>query len=76
MQNESDTDGLAKERGRARECHRVVARGEEDEPEFKYVSTMHGNEPVGTEMCLYFVDLLLTDYGSDPRITSLVDENV
>jgi hypothetical protein len=47
---------------------------EEDEPEFKYVSTMHGDEPVGTEMCLYFIDLLLTTYGTDPRITSLVNE--
>lgn len=47
---------------------------EEDEPEFKYVSTMHGDEPVGTEMCLYFIDLVLTSYGTDPRITSLVDE--
>jgi len=46
---------------------------EEDEPEFKYVSTMHGNEPVGTEMCLYFIDLLLTEYGTDERITNLVD---
>jgi carboxypeptidase D len=46
---------------------------EEDEPEFKYVSTMHGNEPVGTEMCLYFIDLLLTEYGTNPRITALVD---
>jgi len=46
---------------------------EEDEPEFKYVSTMHGNEPLGTEMCLYFIDLLLTEYGTDERITNLVD---
>jgi hypothetical protein len=46
---------------------------EEDEPEFKYVSTMHGNETLGTEMCLYFIDLLLTEYGTDERITSLVD---
>ncbi|MHC4594256.1 MAG: M14 family zinc carboxypeptidase [Planctomycetota bacterium] len=46
---------------------------EEDEPEFKYVSTMHGDEPVGTEMCLYFIDLLLTKYGTDERITNLVD---
>ncbi|MBU0640745.1 MAG: ankyrin repeat domain-containing protein [Planctomycetes bacterium] len=47
---------------------------EEDEPEFKYVSTMHGNETVGNEMCLFFIDLLLTSYGVDPDLTSLVDE--
>jgi carboxypeptidase D len=46
---------------------------EEDEPEFKYVSTMHGDEPVGTEMCMYFIDRLLNDYGTDTRITDLVD---
>jgi len=46
---------------------------EEDEPEFKYVATMHGNEQLGTEMCLYLIDHLLTNYGQDSRITSLVD---
>jgi carboxypeptidase D len=46
---------------------------EEDEPEFKYVSTMHGNEPLGTEMCFYFIDLLLKEYGHDDRVTNLVD---
>jgi len=46
---------------------------DEDEPEFKYVSTIHGNEPEGTEMCLYFIDLLLTEYGTDERITNIVD---
>ena len=46
---------------------------EEDEPEFKYVSTIHGNEPEGAEMCLYFIDLLLTEYGQDDRITNLVN---
>ncbi len=53
---------------------------EEDEPEFKYVSTMHGNEPVGTEMCLYLIDLLVTNYGAataeGARLTALVDETV
>ncbi|MCC6796425.1 MAG: carboxypeptidase regulatory-like domain-containing protein [Candidatus Hydrogenedentes bacterium] len=46
---------------------------EESEPEFRYIATIHGDEPVGTEMCLYFIDLLLTEYGSDSRITKLVD---
>lgn len=47
---------------------------DEEEPEFKYVSTMHGDEPVGTEMCLYFIDYLLTNYGSDSRVTNLVND--
>ncbi|HUU15626.1 MAG TPA: M14 family zinc carboxypeptidase [Sedimentisphaerales bacterium] len=46
---------------------------EEDEPEFKYVSTIHGDENLSTEMCLYFIDLLLMEYGTDERITNLVD---
>ncbi|MBM3290113.1 MAG: hypothetical protein FJY92_08185, partial [Candidatus Hydrogenedentes bacterium] len=46
---------------------------EENEPEFRYIATMHGDEPVGTELCLYFIDLLLTEYGSDARITDLVN---
>ncbi|HNR32170.1 MAG TPA: M14 family zinc carboxypeptidase, partial [Candidatus Hydrogenedentes bacterium] len=50
---------------------------EENEPEFKYISTIHGDEPVGTEMCLYFIDLLLNAYGTEStegqRLTWLVD---
>ena len=48
---------------------------EEPEPEFKYISTMHGNEPVGMEMCLYFMRYLLENYGTNPRTTKIVDEN-
>ncbi len=47
---------------------------EEDEPGFKYISTMHGDEPVGTEMLLRLIDLLTDGYGSDPRATRIVDE--
>lgn len=47
---------------------------EEDEPEFRYISTMHGDEVVGMELCLELVDLLTSQYGIDPRITRLVDE--
>ena len=46
---------------------------EEEEPEFKFVSTMHGDEPVGTELCLFLIEHLLGNYGLDTRITTLVD---
>ena len=45
-----------------------------DKPKFKYISTMHGNEPLGTEMCLYLIDLLVNGYGTnDTRIANLVN---
>ncbi|MEW6071695.1 MAG: M14 family zinc carboxypeptidase [Planctomycetota bacterium] len=47
---------------------------EEDEPEFKYISSMHGDEVVGMELCLKLIGLLTTQYGIDPQITRLVDE--
>lgn len=47
---------------------------DEDEPEFGYTSTMHGNEPVGTEMTLRLAELLTANYGVDPDLTELVDE--
>ena len=47
---------------------------EEDEPEFAYLSTMHGDETIGTVLCLNFIETLLTSYGSDAGITSLINE--
>ncbi len=45
----------------------------QDKPKFRYMSTIHGNEPVGTETCLYLIDLLLKGYGSnDTRVVNLV----
>ena len=46
---------------------------EEDEPEFRYISTMHGDEWVGNEMCLYLIEHLTNNYGSDPVVDNLVD---
>lgn len=47
---------------------------EEDEPEFKYTSSMHGDETVGIEMTLRLAELLTQNYGSDPALTELVNE--
>ncbi|MFH0982655.1 MAG: M14 family zinc carboxypeptidase [Planctomycetota bacterium] len=47
---------------------------EEDEPEFKYIATMHGDEIVGTKMCMMLIDFLLTNYGTDPQATNIVNE--
>ncbi len=46
---------------------------EEDEPEFRYISTMHGNEIIGMEMCLSLIDYLTVNYGVDSRVTNLVN---
>ncbi|MGC8737227.1 MAG: M14 family zinc carboxypeptidase [Candidatus Hydrogenedens sp.] len=47
---------------------------EEDEPEFKYIATIHGDEPIGTELCLFFAEYLLQNYSTDTRIKNVVDE--
>ncbi len=43
-------------------------------PEFHYISTMHGNEPVGTELCMEFINYLVQNYGTDAYVTDLLDE--
>ncbi|MFH1296047.1 MAG: M14 family zinc carboxypeptidase [Bacteroidota bacterium] len=45
----------------------------EAEPEFFYTSTMHGDETTGYVTMLHLIDYLLSNYGSDPRITNIVD---
>jgi len=50
------------------------AAADEAEPEFKFSATIHGDEPTGTEMCVYLIRHLLQNYGVDPEITALVDE--
>jgi len=46
---------------------------EEEEPEFFYTSTMHGDETTGYVLMLRVADSLLTSYGSVPEITNMVD---
>ena len=46
---------------------------EEAEPEFFYTSTMHGDETTGYILMLRLIDYLLSNYGTDSRITDMVD---
>ncbi len=45
----------------------------ENEAELRFTATIHGNEPVGTEISLYMIDSLTKCYGVVPEITDLVN---
>ncbi len=45
----------------------------EGEPKFKYISSIHGNEVVGYDMCIRLIQLLASEYGTNTRITNLVN---
>jgi carboxypeptidase D len=47
---------------------------EENEPEVHFIAAMHGDEPLSAVLCLRLIDHLIESYGSDERITRLVDE--
>lgn len=42
-------------------------------PEFKYVANMHGDEIAGRELMMKFIEDLAKNYGSDTRITKLLN---
>lgn len=46
---------------------------EENEPEFFYTSTMHGDETTGFALMLRLIDSLATNYGSITEITDLIN---
>jgi len=47
---------------------------EPGEPMMKWVGNMHGNEALGRQMLVYYVEYLLANYGKEERITRLVNE--
>jgi len=46
---------------------------QENEPEFLYNATMHGDETAGYVLMLHLIDYLLQNYGTDPRITEMIN---
>jgi PKD repeat protein len=46
----------------------------EEEPQFLYTSSMHGDETTGIVLTLRLIDYLLSNYGSDPEVNDLVDK--
>ncbi|MEO0226888.1 MAG: M14 family zinc carboxypeptidase [candidate division WOR-3 bacterium] len=46
---------------------------EENEPEIRLAGNMHGDEHIGTEITLYFLRYLLTNYATNPQVQNLVN---
>jgi hypothetical protein len=46
---------------------------DEVEPEFKYISSMHGDEITGRELTTMLIEEIAEKYGRDPEITELVN---
>jgi PKD repeat protein len=50
-----------------------INASDEPKPQFLYSATMHGDELTGYVLSLRLIDYLLTQYGTDPFVTRLVD---
>jgi hypothetical protein len=46
---------------------------EENEPEIRLKGNIHGDEHIGTEITLFFIRYLLTNYATVPQVQHLVD---
>ncbi len=44
-----------------------------NKPQFLYTSSIHGDEISGYVTMLHFIDYLLTNYGTNPKVTNLVN---
>lgn len=52
---------------------RITSNATQDKPQFFYSSTMHGDETAGYYMMIRLIHYLLSNYGTDARITNIVD---
>lgn len=46
---------------------------DEAEPRFRYISSIHGDEVVGYDMMIRLIQLLTSEYETNPRITQIVN---
>jgi hypothetical protein len=46
---------------------------EENEPEFRYLSSMHGDEVVGYDMCIRLIQMLTSQYSTNSRVADIVN---
>ncbi len=46
---------------------------DEVEPEFKYISSMHGDEITGREMTITLIEEMINNYGSNKELTDLIN---
>ncbi|MBK7213178.1 MAG: carboxypeptidase regulatory-like domain-containing protein [Bacteroidales bacterium] len=46
---------------------------DENEPEFLYTSSIHGDETTGYILMMHLIDYLLSNYGTDTEVTDLVN---
>ncbi len=46
----------------------------ENEPQFLYTSSIHGDELTGYVLMLRLINYLLSNYGTDPKVTNIVDQ--
>jgi len=46
----------------------------EDEPAVAYISSMHGDEVVGKELCIGLINYLVDSYATDSRVAGLVND--
>jgi hypothetical protein len=46
---------------------------EDPEPQFLYTSSMHGDETTGYVLMMHLIDYLLSNFGTDPTITNLIN---
>lgn len=47
---------------------------DEDEPEMFVHGTTHAREPMSAEVCIYYLQQMCADYGTDPDVTEYIDE--